>query len=355
MSPKSPPPFRRILDDLEARIARADFRPGEPLPTRLELAVHYDAARATVDKALAELARRGRVSGGSGKRTVVLERAAPSKTAIGVIWNWTPDQQSEGGEYLDLLFRGVREACAEFLLEVHFRSAPFHTYAELVAETDVHGLLLVRPDYADAGIVARMRREGVPAVTVPGCLDGVDAPGVAVDNAGGIAAAVEHLAQAGHREIGFLGLTSTLPDHFERLQGFLATMASHGLPVRPEWMRLGHEPNPKRYTEALAGWLAPGSCPTAVIASDFHMALALLDHLRSAGLAMPHDVSVITFDDPPAAAQLWPPLTAIQQPVPLIGYRGVQRLVEQIAGSEVPKRDLLSTRIVVRESVRRLA
>lgn len=354
MSAKSTPPFRRILDDLEGRIARAEIRPGEALPTRLELAVQYDAARATVDKALAELARRGRVSGGSGKRTIVLERPAPTKTAIGVLWNWTPDQEREGGEYLDLLFRGVREACAEFMLEVHFRSTPFHAFSDLVSESDIHGLLLVRPDYSDAETVARMEEGGVPVVTVPGVLDGARAPGIAIDNAGGIEAAVDHLVGMGHRDIGFLGITSTFPDHFERLQGFLATMASHGLQVRPEWMRLGHEPNPRRYPETLSGWLSPGSHPTAVVASDFHMALALLDRLHGAGLSMPGDVSVVTFDDPPTAAQLRPSLTAIRQPVPLIGYRGVERLVELIAGKEVPKKDLLSTQLVVRESVRPL-
>ncbi|RYG33164.1 GntR family transcriptional regulator, partial [bacterium] len=90
MPAKTPPPFRRILDDLEGRIARAELRPGEALPTRVELAVQYDAARATVDKALGELVRRGLVSGGSGRRTVVLSPAAPAQTAIGVLWNWTP-------------------------------------------------------------------------------------------------------------------------------------------------------------------------------------------------------------------------------------------------------------------------
>ncbi|RYG30561.1 LacI family transcriptional regulator, partial [bacterium] len=63
-------------------------------------------------------------------------------------------------------------------------------------------------------------------------------------------------------------------------------------------------------------------------------------------------VSVITFDDPPAAAQIVPPLTAIRQPVPLIGHRAVERLVELTAGGKVAQKERMSTELIVRSSVR---
>ena len=124
-------PYQRIVGDLEGRIERSDLRPGDLLPTRAELAREFDAARATVDKALAELSRRGLIDSGSGRRTVVVGREKAVET-IGVLWNWSEEQERQGGDYLDLLFRGIREACAEFMLEVHFRAAPLHTWPELV-------------------------------------------------------------------------------------------------------------------------------------------------------------------------------------------------------------------------------
>lgn len=345
-------PFLRILTDLEERIERADLRPGDLLPTRAELAREYDAARATVDKALGELSRRGLIDSGSGRRTLVLGK--PSKenavTTIGVLWNWPEDQERQGGDYLDLLFRGIREACAEYFLEVHFRAAPLHTWPELVNGKGAQGILVVRPDYADASVVEAMHSAGIPVVLVPGVLDEAPVPSISSDNASGTAAAVEHLYELGHRDLGFVGLTATVPDHFERLMAFLETTGQRGMAVRPEWIRLGHERNPALFRERLADWLKPDHHPTAVVSCDFMMTLAVLGRLRSIGLQVPTDVSVVTFDDPAAAAQMHPSLSAVAQPIPRLGYRAIQRLREIIAGEHVPHVDRLATELIVRES-----
>ncbi len=342
-------PFQRILADLEDRIARAELAPGSLLPTRAELAETYDVARATVDKALAELSRKGLIDSGSGRRTLVREREVAT-TSIGVLWNWPEDQERRGGDYLDLLFRGIREACAEHLLEVHFRAAPLHTWPELVHGKGAQGLVVVRPDYADASVIEGIHAAGVPAVLVPGVLDELPVPSISADNAQGTEAAVRHLCDLGHRDVGFVGLTATVPDHFERLTAFLRATGTRGMAVRPEWVCLAHEGNPGRFRERLGDWLRPDHFPTAVVSCDFMMTLAVLGRLRDLGLSVPRDVSVVTFDDPPVAAQMHPSLTAVVQSIPRLGYRAVQRLRELVSGGEVPHVDRLPTEIVVRES-----
>lgn len=345
-------PFQRILTDLEGRIERADLCPGDLLPTRAELAERYDVARATVDKALAELSRRGLIDSGSGRRTLVLGKAEKETevTTIGVLWNWPDDQQRQGGDYLDLLFRGIREACAEYMLEVHFRAAPLHTWPELVNGKGAQGLIVVRPDYADATVIEAIHAANVPVVLVPGVLDESPVPSISSDNAAGAEAAVEHLCDLGHQDVGFVGLTATVPDHFERLKAFLEATGRRGMAVRPEWICLAHERNPSRFRERLVDWLDKDHYPTGVVSCDFMMTLAVLGRLRDLGLSVPGDVSVVTFDDPAAAAQMHPSLTAVAQPIPRLGYRAIQRLRELVSGGEVPHVDRLATELVVRES-----
>ncbi len=345
-------PFHRILADITGQIERADLRPGDALPTRVDLAKQYDVARATVDKALAELSRSGLIDSGKGRRTVVLGKnpTADSVTTIGVLWNWPEDQERQGGDYLDLLFRGIREACAEYLLEVHFRSAPLHTWTELVNVKGAQGLLIVRPDYADATIIESIHAAGVPVVLVPGVLDESPAASISSDNAAGTESAVQHLHELGHQDIGFVGLTATVPDHFERLMAFLEMTGARKMVVRPEWICLSHERNPAKFRDRLAEWLTPDHFPTAVVSSDFMMTLAVLGRLRDLGLSVPNDVSVVTFDDPITAAQMHPSLTAVAQSVPRLGYRAIQRLREVISGEDVPHVDRLATTLVVRES-----
>ena len=334
------------------QIERGDLSPGDVLPTRSELAKHYETARATVDKAFGELARKGLVDSRSGRRTIVVDKQVPEAHAqtIGVLWHWTIEEEKQGGDFLDALFRGVREACAEYLLEVHFRAAPFQSWREIVHGKEAHGLLIVRPDFADAAIIDAIHSSGMPVVLVPGALDESLAPSVAADNAGGIAAAIDHLYSLGHRDIGFVGLTATVPDHFERLVAFLDETGKRGVAVHPEWIRIAHENKPSKFRDHLSGWLSKERHPSAVIASDFLMTLSLLSRLSELGLSVPGDISVVTFDDPAAAAQMHPSLTAVFQPIARLGYRAIQRLLERIAGEEVPHLDRLTTQLIIRES-----
>lgn len=350
--PKRKSLYQQILTDIEAKIDRRELLPGDVLPTRSEFAKQYATARATVDKAFTELARRGLIDSGSGKRTMVSgkERGSNDVTTIGVLWNWTEDQEKQGGDYLDLLFRGIREACAEYMLEVHFRSAPLHTWREVIHTQKAQGLLIVRPDYADETIIASMSEAGISAVAVPGTLEESRVPSVSADNRQGTFAAVEHLYELGHRDIAFVGLTATVPDHFERLQAFFEATHAKGLTVHPEWVKLAHERNPVRYRAQLSDWLGEGDYPTAILSCDFMMTLSVLGRLNELGLNVPNDVSVATFDDPAVAAQMHPSITAVSQPISKLGYRGIQRLCELIAGREVPLVDRLSTGLVVRES-----
>jgi DNA-binding LacI/PurR family transcriptional regulator len=150
--------------------------------------------------------------------------------------------------------------------------------------------------------------------------------------------------------VGFVGLTATVPDHFERLKAFLEITGRRAMAVRPEWICLAHERNPGKFRDCLTEWLSRDHFPTAIVSCDFMMTLAVLGRLRDLGLNVPQDVSVVTFDDPPAAAQMHPSLTCVAQPIPLLGYRAIQRLRELVAGTEVPHVDRLSTELIVRES-----
>jgi DNA-binding LacI/PurR family transcriptional regulator len=55
--------------------------------------------------------------------------------------------------------------------------------------------------------------------------------------------------------------------------------------------------------------------PTAVIAAEDSIALALLRALHEAGLRVPQDISVAGIDDIPVSAQAIPPLTTLRQPI----------------------------------------
>ena len=73
--------------------------------------------------------------------------------------------------------------------------------------------------------------------------------------------------------------------------------------------------------------LASPDRPTAIIASNDQMALATLETARAMGLAVPDDLSLVSFDNTPIVRFTQPPLTAIDQPIAATVARAVELLI----------------------------
>jgi len=348
------PLYKRIKEEIVHQINTAQFTPGAALPTRSELAAHYNTTIATVDRAMLELARDGIVTGGSGRRTFVSDAPVQKAQKIAVVWSAPEEHISgTGGDFFGPLNSGIRQACAEFMLEVHFRAALLTSYADVLKETGTQGLLVLRPDYSDIPVLENLSAQGIPVVTVPGILEAEHIASVSSDNIMGMGQAIDHLVSLGHRDIGFVCLTATIPDHFERLQGFHLAMGRHDLRLNPKWIYLTHAGHAADFSRLCRAWLDATNLPTAIIASDFLMGLAVLRGLNELGVAVPREVSLMHFDDPPAASHLTPAMSVVKQQIGLLAYRGVERLVQMIQSENTPLVDRIPTELVLRESTSR--
>jgi DNA-binding LacI/PurR family transcriptional regulator len=348
------PLYKRIKAEIVAQIDTAELTPGMALPTRSELAERYSTTKATIDRAMQELARDGIVTGGSGRRTFVLGPPVQSARSIAVVWS-APEEQinAAGGDFFGPLISGIRHACAEFMLEVHFRASQLSSYADVLNATGAQGLLVLRPDYSDIPTLEHLSEQGLSIVTVPGIMGAGRIASVSADNFMGMEQAVEHLVSLGHRDIGFVCLTATVPDHFERLQGFCQAMGRRDMPLNPRRLYLTHAIHADDFSTLCRELIVPGDLPTAIITSDFLMGLAALRRLTDLGKSVPHDVSLLNFDDPPAASHITPAMTVIRQFVDRLAYHGVRRLVQMIEGEEAPLVDRVPTELVLRESTTR--
>jgi LacI family transcriptional regulator len=125
---------------------------------------------------------------------------------------------------------------------------------------------------------------------------------------------------------------------------------------------LGLQPLVLQGHHTLAGGRAAGESiatmkrkrPTAVFASNDVSAFGVLTALQSYGIKVPEDISVVGFDDLPAAAQVHPALTTVRQPIELMGQAAVDVLVNQIEGAAATADELLfEPELVVRGSTGR--
>lgn len=173
--------------------------------------------------------------------------------------------------------------------------------------------------------------------------------GVVIDRASGIREALGYLADQGHRRIAYLGLRRDT----SRVDAYQEVMLARRLPtiwlpyedLRENRFEAG------RNAAAAVARLVPR--PHAVQAFSDAVAMGLIAGLHALGLAVPHDIAVVGFDDIQAAAWCLPALTTVAQPSRAVGTAAAE-LLQQRLGSEpcgdTPLRRILPTTLVRRAS-----
>jgi LacI family transcriptional regulator len=102
--------------------------------------------------------------------------------------------------------------------------------------------------------------------------------------------------------------------------------------------------------------LARGAPIDGLFAANDQMAVGAYSALHEAGLSVPHDVSVVGFDNDKYAPTATPPLTTVNQSTERMGAKMAEVLIRLIDGDEsVPRATRLPAELVVRASTSRKA
>ncbi|HEY8744293.1 MAG TPA: LacI family DNA-binding transcriptional regulator [Chloroflexota bacterium] len=194
--------------------------------------------------------------------------------------------------------------------------------------------------------LAALVQAGFPVVHLgERTLAGVTLPCVGADYAQGGALAAEHLLGFGHQRLAALyGPHDGAPEiHERRLAGFTDRAGDRVL-VQIAVQR-------ETPIEAVLAQVHSAGI-TGVFATEQVIGMRLLVACSAVGVRIPDDLSVVAFDDLPAAALSTPPLTCIRQPRDTAGKLGLELLRDLIEGRDnVTARQLLPCTLVVRESV----
>lgn len=177
----------------------------------------------------------------------------------------------------------------------------------------------------------------LPVVLVNTAVDGDALPTIVSDNRGGGRTAAEHLLALGHRRFGYLMPPPRNLDAPERLAGVEAALSgSEDLGSRSQpTLAIGHgAPTVTGGQTAMTELLGGPDRPTAVIAYNDLMAIGAMRAIRTAGLGVPADISLIGFDDVAFAAFVEPALTTLRQETAEMGRWAVATLTARIKGSD---------------------
>lgn len=160
--------------------------------------------------------------------------------------------------------------------------------------------------------------------------------------------AVDHLIALGHNRIALVVNENHQADWYvERILGYQTALARHGLEPGPRWIVRNIEETAVLLADD--GWKRSGV--TAAFAINFFCASSLLAACGIADVSVPGDLAVVGFDDPAEAATLYPPLTAVRQPLHELGAVAVRTLLAWTQGSRHQLiQSRLATSLVIRDS-----
>jgi LacI family transcriptional regulator len=202
----------------------------------------------------------------------------------------------------------------------------------------------------DPGLTDSFARRKVPLVFLDVGKVGRGVSNIRIDYARGIAQAVEHLRELGHRRIAFISGPANLRSAWERREAFLERLSGRDN-SQPEELLI-EEGNHKvdGGLQAMLRLLERRPQPTAVLASNDLTAIGALRGIRQYGLRVPEDISVVGFDDIQMAEYTEPPLTTVRLQQSEVASLACNALLQLIRTPGMGSELGVSTSLVIRAS-----
>jgi DNA-binding LacI/PurR family transcriptional regulator len=192
----------------------------------------------------------------------------------------------------------------------------------------------------------------VPLVVVNQVIRHPSIRSINIDHAKATYSAAVHLMKLRHRRIAFLGGSASSLVNNDKIRGAENALREGGLELAAENVITG-APTVEwgfQATNSLLG-RPPERRPTAVMCACDLIALGALHAVRSAGLSVPRDISVVGFDDINMACHSNPALTTISPPKFEMGALAVDLLLPRVEdSSRITDYVMIESPLVVRES-----
>ncbi len=204
-------------------------------------------------------------------------------------------------------------------------------YLAVLAAERVAGVIL-SPSDGRASEIEELLDHGISLVAFDRRVSDRRADSVVVRNLAGARAGTQHLLECGYTRVGFVGGPTGVQTADERLAGYQQAISEAGL--APLVANGGFRTEPAR---AAASILLDAGATALVVANNL-MTIGVLQAIKERGLRIPHDVALVSIDDPPWAELTDPPLTTLAQPVRQMAEAAVGLLLERLDNGRIRRK-----------------
>jgi len=354
--------YMHIMEDLEHKISSNILKPGDKLPTELELAKLYNVSRTTSQRALAELERKGLIDRKRGKGSFVSSsRSANIHIGSNKIISIILPYSGPSGRLIEYINGASNYAGKNgYYLTIHTTDNDSNEEREalkgLIKNNEISGAIFYPTRRDNFDILYLLYLDNYPIVTIDKRFQSLPLSYVVSDNFNGGYKATSFLIENGHERIAYI---STLPIEDissirERFFGYCSALKEHNVPIDTNLFcfdfRCQNNKADAKSIETLKHFLKDGV--TAIFAEHDYIAISIYQTLQDMGVRVPEDISLMGFDNVEILEHLDIPLATINQNFYDIGGMAAKTVIDMIEHGYCDSREnIIPVELVVGESV----
>jgi len=358
---KDTPIYSQIANAVCEAVASGEIASGEKLPAESVLAKQLGINRLTVSRAYEHLRGSSIVIQKRGSGTYVAPGALPRarhrfrrriKSLMIVLGEESLSECRRETLFIKVdILDGLRDILGEGA--TRFTYVKSFTRAHIAELSEDDAVIVHTTKERDATLFAEALDRAIPIASVWEDWSSPIIPHVDYDRHQSTALACRHLVECRHKRIGYLGRKSHwhLPVS-PKFVAFTSVLNESGLDIHARYVRdVGVQPG-KAYAAA-RDLIQAGDLPEAFFVDTDYKAMEVVCAFNDAGLKVPQDVGIVSYDDVPDAASFDPPLTTVRVPRRELGRRAAKLLLDWPRDGTVPESVLLTSELIVRGSSQR--
>lgn len=360
MKEKQMPKYLQLKQEILSWLHTGKLKPNDQMPSENEIAEQFQMSRQTVRQTFGELEQEGWLYRMQGKGTFVstpqTQKSRDVQT-IGILTTYISDY------IFPHIVRGAESALRARGYRLLLSSTDNDKEKEkesldMMMSQPLSGLIIEPTKSAEGNpnlsYYLSLDYQHIPYLMINERYPEMNCPSLVVDDEEGGFKAAQHLIELGHRRIAGFFKTDDLQG-VNRLKGFIRAHHHYQIPLLPEFVihYSTEEKRHKPYVSATAMLAQADERPTAFVCYNDEIAIHLLEAVRTTGLQVPQDISLVGFDDSSLATATEVKLTTLAHPKTEMGVDAAEILIDMIQnkranGNKTGK--VYKPELIVRES-----
>ena len=301
-----------------------------------------DETRVKIEKAISELGYR--------HAFVAQKNISTSLRTIGLI---LPDINNV---YYPAVIRGIEDELAKnnyslFICNSDENIDKEKAYIATLIKKRVDGVMFLgtRDAQVSQDHIIRLSTD-FPVLLINDHIIGSNVYSIMADEVEGSYRAVRYLIELGHRRIAYVRGDGDYTTYRYKYEGYEKALHDANIEISGDFI-VSVDPHERGGYDAGSKMLALQNTPTAIFAANDQLAIGIMKAVYEAGLTIPKDISLVGFSDIPIAAELYPPLTTVNQFPYRTGVIAAQTIVKVINKEEMTQRRIiLEPKLSIRKS-----